>query len=75
MSYCYLASLLQQDATNPEMKKQAMQQWQLCADNALPTTVSQYQDIITEGPSQIVGKVSTRSIVSEDPTVMQRQQP
>lgn len=75
MAYCYLASLLQQDATNPEMQKQAMQQWQLCADNALPTTVSQYQDIITEGPPQIVGKVSTRSIVSEDPTVMQRQQP
>lgn len=63
MSHCYLATLWEQNGNQAG----AVQQWKLCQERAFPTSMSQYKEILKYGGSEIITKVDTTGIVSEDP--------
>ena len=65
MSYCYLAILWQETGNQAG----AVQQWKLCEERAFPSTMSQYKAILKYGGSEIITKIDTTGIVSEDPTL------
>ena len=58
MGYCYLAILLQQQSKMLEASKQ----WDLCVTYALPTSVSEYLDIVSYAKPDIVKQLDTSKI-------------
>lgn len=63
MGYCYLAEVLERQGQSQE----SIEQWELCAAYAIPTSISEYQDILVFGDGRLDDRLNVSQLLSEEP--------